>query len=263
MTSWRGWMLASSTPDSTVGLRLYHLARLARAVPEGPAAVTLDQLTAFLASSGWQPNTRRSWRGSVRAFYSWALAAGVVAESPALLLPPVRVPRGRPRPTPEEAFRDALVVADERVRLALLLAGVHGLRRGEVSRLRREDVAKDLLGWSLRVTGKGGHVRLVPLTEDVAAEIRRRPVGWLFPSPRGGGHLTPHHLGKLVSARLPEGYTMHTLRHRCGTVAYAATRDLRAVQELLGHARPETTALYTAVPDGAIRSAVLAADASR
>lgn len=54
---------------------------------------------------------------------------------------------------------------------------------------------------------------------------------------------------------------MHTLRHRCATVAYAKTRDLRAVQELLGHAKPETTAIYTAVPDDAVRDAMRAAAA--
>lgn len=81
---------------------------------------------------------------------------------------------------------------------------------------------------------------------------------WLFPSPQGG-HLTAHHLGKVVSRWLPEGYTTHTLRHRAGTVAYARTHDLRAVQELLGHAKPETTAIYTEVAGSAIRAAMEAA----
>ena len=91
-----------------------------------------------------------------------------------------------------------------------------------------------------------------------AAIILARPDGYLFPSSHGG-HLTPHHLGKLVSACLPDGLTMHTLRHRCATLAYAATGDLRAVQELLGHAKPETTARYTAVSDAAVRRAMEAA----
>lgn len=123
------------------------------------------------------------------------------------------------------------------------------------ARCRREDAERDLLGWALRVRGKGGHERLVPMPDYVAVEVLARPAGWLFPSPRGG-HLTPHHLAKMVARWLPADYTMHTLRHRCGTVAYAATHDLRAVQELLGHAKPETTAIYTEVPGQAIRAAV-------
>ena len=73
-----------------------------------------------------------------------------------------------------------------------------------------------------------------------------------------GQAMTPAHIGKLVSAALPDGWTCHKLRHRCATVAYHATRDLRAVQELLGHAKPETTARYTQVPADAMRACVAA-----
>jgi integrase len=108
--------------------------------------------------------------------------------------------------------------------------------------------------------GKGGHVRLVPLPDDLVAQLLEHGPGWVFPSPYGG-HLTPHHLAKCASAHLPAGIGLHSLRHRCGTVAYAATRDLRAVQELLGHSRPETTAGYVQVPDDAVRAAMRAAAA--
>ncbi|HET6299160.1 MAG TPA: site-specific integrase, partial [Kribbella sp.] len=51
-------------------------------------------------------------------------------------------------------------------------------------------------------------------------------------------------------------WTGHSLRHRFASAAYAVDRDLRAVQELLGHSKPETTARYVATPDGALRAAV-------
>ena len=57
------------------------------------------------------------------------------------------------------------------------------------------------------------------------------------------------------------GASTHSLRHRAATAAYAGTRDLRAVQELLGHSRPETTAGYVLVPGGAVRAAMMAAAA--
>jgi len=161
---------------------------------------------------------------------------------------------------PEDYFEAALAGTDRRGRFMLRLAGHCGLRRGEISRARREDVERDVVGeWSLRVRGKGGHERLVPLPVDLAAEIRACPPGWLFPSPKQSGPLTPAHVGVLVSRMLPQGWTCHTLRHRCGTRAYSGTRDLRAVQELLGHAKPETTAIYTQIPSGAIRLAMEAA----
>jgi len=135
-----------------------------------------------------------------------------------------------------------------------------GLRRGEIARCRVEDVEPDLVGRSLRVVGKGGHVRVVPLPDDLADQLLGRGEGWVFPSP-AGGHLTPHHLAKIASAYLPPGVALHSLRHRCASTAYAATRDLRAVQELLRHSRPETTAGYVQVPDDAVRRAMLAAAA--
>lgn len=224
-----------------------------------PLLITTEELTAWLAAQAWAPNTRRSYRSSLRAFYRWSVSAGHLVSSPAEALPPIRVPRGVPRPAPETAYAAGLLATDTRTRLAVWLAGGCGLRRGEIAMACREHVEPDPAGgWSLRVTGKGGHVRMVPLPDQLADEILTRPPGWLFPSTHGG-HLTPHHLGKLVTAALPDDLTTHTLRHRCGTVAYAATRDLRAVQELLGHAKPETTALYTRVPRDAVRAAVRAA----
>lgn len=141
-----------------------------------------------------------------------------------------------------------------------------GLRRAEIARLRFADISET----EIYVIGKGGHHRRVPLHPHLRTEVRaaasRRArhlethappaEDWLLPNPAGDAHLTEHHLGALVSRLLPPGWTLHTLRHRFATAAYAATRDLRAVQDLLGHARPETTARYAAVPDGALLAAV-------
>lgn len=260
LANWSAYLIAAGQPSTTVGLRTYHLRRLAAAFPGGPDAVTFETLVEWLGSHGWKQSTRRSYRSSLRAFWGWAMASGRVVDSPAHLLPPVKVPRAVARPLPENAWRDALLITDRRAWLAIALAGMCGLRRGELARVRTEHVFADLDGWSLRVIGKGGHERNVPLPDDLAAAIRFANPGWLFPSSHGG-HLTPHHLGKVISRHLPEGWTTHNLRHRCGTVAYAATRDLRAVQELLGHAKPETTAMYTAVPNASVRAAMRAAAA--
>jgi integrase len=59
-----------------------------------------------------------------------------------------------------------------------------------------------------------------------------------------------------VDVVLGAGWSGHSCRHAFASKAYAGTRDLRAVQTLLGHSKPETTARYTAVPDGALAAAV-------
>jgi integrase len=251
-------MRAADTALGTIEQRRYHVSRMSIEVRATPTSLTGQQLVDWIASHHWAPNTRRAYRGSLRAFYSWAMATGLVSVSPAHQLPPVKVPRGRPHPTPEAVFTSALEQADELMSIALRLGGYCGLRRGEIARARREDIEPDLAGLSLRVVGKGSHVRIVPLPDELAGDILARPEGWLFPSSHGG-HLTPHHLGKKISKALEAGYTTHSLRHRCGTMAYAGSKDLRAVQELLGHANPKTTAIYTQVSDLAIRAAMEAA----
>lgn len=256
---WAMWMLATGSPKTTVKLRTYYLIRL-RMVERDLLALDVDDLAEWMSQQDWSPNTRKSARASLRAFYGWAVQTGRLESSPAHMLPTVRVPRAKPRPTPEAAYRDAVRHADDRSRLVLMLGARCGLRRGEIARVRVEDVEDDLVGRSLRVTGKGGHVRLVPLPEDLADELLSHGAGWVFPSPYGG-HVTPHHLAKSASAYLPDGVGLHSLRHRCASIAYASTRDLRAVQELLGHSRPETTAGYVQVPDDAVRAAMMAAAA--
>lgn len=258
---WVTWMKAAGYRPDTIAQRSYHVTRALREIGVSPWLVTVDQLIEWISSKDWKPNTLRSYRASLIAFFTWAQAHGLRPDNPAVLVPPVRIPRGMPRPTPEAVYRQALANADERVRLMIHLAAVCGLRRGEIARLRYEDVVEDLLGWSIRVAGKGGHVRYVPLPRDLAVELRRERSGWVFPSSARPGPLTPAHVGKLVARALPENWTCHTLRHRCGTVAYAGSKDLRAVQELLGHARTDTTALYTKIPAEAIRQAMQSAAA--
>ena len=71
--------------------------------------------------------------------------------------------------------------------------------------MRGEHVEDTLDGPVLRVIGKGGRERLLPIDDDLAALRARR--GWRFPSPNGG-HLTPAHVGKIVSRLLPDGWVL-------------------------------------------------------
>lgn len=248
-------------------MRSYHVRRAMSEIGGDPYGITTEDLINWLASKTWKPNTRRTYRASLRAFYQWAQATGRRADNPAMSIPSITMPRGLPRPAPEPIYRGALADSDERTVLMVTLAGGYGLRRGEVARARREDVVPSGSGYALRVIGKGSHVRLVPLNHEFAHRLLQLPPGWIFPSSstrggRAGTHLTPAHVGKLVSHALPGIYACHSLRHRAGTVAYnLGGRDLRAVQEFLGHAKPETTALYTYVDEDAIRTAASAAAA--
>lgn len=253
------WYSVAVGSIGTLKLRLYHVRRFARTVGVDPAAVTLELLTGYLADQEWSPSTLRSVMSSLRSFYAWAAATGRVSADPTRLLPKVRVPRGVPRPAPEPAVEAGLGEHDERLRLMIRLAAQAGLRCCEIALVHSSDVVRDLVGWSLVVHGKGGKDRVVPLNDGLAAELRRHGEGWLFPG-QADGHLSAAYVSKLISRALPEGVTAHRLRHRFASRAYAGTGgDIRAVQELLGHASVATTQIYTAVPDGALRRGVLAA----
>ena len=159
----------------------------------------------------------------------------------------------------------ALAAADARTALMLRLAAEAGLRRGEVAQVHTRDLYRRRATARARQRGKQ---RIVPISDELAASAAAPPatppsrpplghLGWLFPG-GAGGHLKPPWVGT-VSNLLPDGYTMHTLRHRFSTRAYRGTRNLRAVQTLLGHESIATTQRYTAVNDDEIRAAAASA----
>lgn len=259
LTAWTNYMINAADADGTIQQRVYHLSRVAREIEKPPDRITADDLGTWLASKSWKPNTRRAYRGSLRAFYRWAMEQGMITGSPAHKLPPVKVPRARPLPMPEDPFKEALATADARLSLAIRLGGHCAMRRGEIAAGHTDQLVEDLTGWSLHVVGKGGHERMVPLPDDLAADLLALSPGWFFPSPHGG-HLTKAYLGKIIARHL-ETHTTHALRHRALSIAYATTKDLRAVQEFAGHMKPETTAIYTLVPDDDVRAAMNAAAA--
>lgn len=98
---------------------------------------------------------------------------------------------------------------------------------------------------------------MVPLTDDLAVSIRlATAAGFAFPG-RIDGHLSPAHVGKLISRLLPDGASLHGVRHRFATRVYRQTGgDVFVVQQLLGHASPETTQRYVLVDDMRLRAAI-------
>lgn len=250
---WAEWLAAAGTPATTMYLRRYQLRRFAKSFPD--PCVSTQELAAWLGSHGWSPETIRSYRASLRAFYRWMLATAQIDQDPTAGLPIIRPVQHYARPAPAEVVEDGMAFADERVAMMLILADRQGMRRGEIARCHTDDLRRDLVGWSLVVHGKGNKDRVIPCLDDVATMIRLRPKGWLFPG-NDHGHLSAIWVGKLMSRALAAGWTAHTLRHRFGTRVYANTKDLLAVQQLLGHSKPETTLNYVRLPDEAMRAAI-------
>ncbi len=271
------YLRSAGKSEETVATRLAHVSRMSRELGPDPWSVTGEELVAWAGTQSWQIETRRSYRQSARSFWRWATATGRAGEDITLVWPHVPAAKPRPRPAPDRIYRGALARATARVRLMLRLGAELGLRRAEVARIHvGADLYQDGGLWYLVVHGKGGKTRVMPIPDDIALLISAGPerhtpgcgysrTGWLFPG-QDCGHLSPRWVGTLCADALQavqqedeDPWTLHKLRHRFATRAYRVTRNIRAVQEALGHASVATTQIYTAVDSDEVRAAVMAA----
>lgn len=251
------WLRAASRTESTIKLRRYWLTRLAHDHPgTSPVTITTTQITVWLATGTWQPSTRKSALGTIRRFFTWMDLNRHRPDNPTTHLLTVPTPTYRARPIPDAVLTEALTRATTTEdRLLLLLPALAGLRRAETAALHTSAVND---GW-LHITGKGGRTRNIPIHLDLAPMLALKTTGYYFPSPRTGyTHRTPDNIGKRITRLLGGHHTPHQLRHWFATRTYAATGDLRAVQELLGHASIHTTQTYVGIQDTALTHAITA-----
>ncbi|MFL5259669.1 MAG: site-specific tyrosine recombinase XerD [Hyphomicrobiales bacterium] len=158
----------------------------------------------------------------------------------------------------------------ERTRCLLELLYATGLRVSELVGLRTRAVTSSREMLSIR--GKGGRERVVPvsgraravLEEYLASRARLKAAAspWLFPSHGGSGHLTRQHFAADLKALAGDAgldhrrISPHVLRHAFASHLLAGGADLRAVQQMLGHADISTTQIYTHVQADRLKSAV-------
>ena len=252
--------------------------------PLGEAAlgrVATGDLRAWMARERGRGLSARSLARSlsaVKSFHAW------LAESRGLPAPAVSATRGPrvkprlPRPVAADAARELIAtveaqslepwVAARDVAVVTLLYGC-GLRISEGLGLRQGDAP---LGPSLRIRGKGGRERMVPVLPAVRAAVetyralcpyKPGPAAPLFLGARGGA-LNPRLVQKAMAAArmqigLPATATPHALRHSFATHLLEAGGDLRTIQELLGHASLATTQVYTGVDQVRLMESYMAA----
>ena len=220
------------------------------------ATARLSGVVEFLGNPGWRPQTRASARASLMLLFKWAVLDGVRVDNPMDGFPNVRVFQAPPRPAPESVVARALsTVTDPRTRLAFLLGAYAGLRRSEIAGLHTDAIQE---GGTLRVLGKGGKTRIIPIHPHLVgplAEAKARG-GWCFPNPAGSGPCHPVLVNRLLRGVMPPGFSTHTLRHRFATQVHSRSKDIRAVQVLLGHSSLATTQRYVGVSDQDLSDAV-------
>ncbi|HSL12151.1 MAG TPA: site-specific tyrosine recombinase XerD [Actinomycetota bacterium] len=203
----------------------------------------------------------------VRSFHRFLVREGVVTKDPSADVRRPRLPRSLPKAIPLADVERLLQAPDEatpsglRDRAILELLYGAGLRISELTSLDVDDI--DLDGGAVRVLGKGGKEREVPIGRHARDAVsvyltRGRPAlagsrsrGALFLNVRGG-RLTRQSCARMLdthvrAAGIQRRVTLHGLRHSFATHLLEGGADVRVVQELLGHASVATTQVYTLV----------------
>jgi integrase/recombinase XerD len=221
---------------------------------------------------------------AVRQLHGFLLAEGLAAQNPAAIVEGPKMQRSLPGIIQTGDLAKLLDAAVERVatsqgsrrfkalrlRCLLELLAATGLRVSELVKLPRHSVPRGEPFLTIR--GKGGRERIVPVSGRALAvmqdyvlaleEAFETPSKWLFPSHGRSGALTRQHFALDLKTLAREAgvdptlLSPHVLRHVFASNLLAKGADLRAVQQMLGHADISTTQIYTHVQPERLRSAV-------
>lgn len=255
-------------------------------------AVSPDIVRAYLASlsaAGLAPASRARRLSSLRQLFRFLTAEGTIPEDPSHGVAAPKAGRRLPKTLSVEEV-DRLIEAARRradgtsgadrvraLRLHCLVELLYatGLRVSELVSLPRTVLRGD--DRLLTIKGKGGRERLVPLNSGARAALQRylsigeeeqadvaRTVAtrWLFPSKSDAGHLTRQRFAQDLkdlaaeAGLASESVSPHVLRHAFASHLLDRGADLRAVQQLLGHADISTTEIYTHVLEERLKKLV-------
>ncbi len=249
---------------------------------------TTDDVRAFIAhldTQGMASTTVARRLSAVRQLHLFLLGEGIAKHNPAAIVQAPKLRRTLPgvvTTTEVRALLDAAVTrvqhattpakAFKALRLLCLLEllAATGLRVSELVALPFHAVPRS--DPFLLVRGKGGRERIVPVSDRALAVLRRYienlnalteiPPKWLFPSHGASGAMTRQHFAVELKALAVEAgidhrlVSPHVLRHAFASDLLAKGADLRAVQQMLGHADISTTQIYTHVQPERLRQAV-------
>jgi integrase/recombinase XerC len=237
--------------DSTIATRGVQLRCFAAAMaPRSLLDATTPDVQLFLDGRRLgAAKSRYGWLSNLGAFYRWAMLEDLIEEDPTARIRRPKLRPGLPRPISDADLELAIGHAGERMSAWLHLGAYAGLRCGEIAGLTRESLL-DSYGL-LHIVGKGRKERLIPLHPLVDSALRRWGIprsGPVFPNPTTGRPLAASYVSRVGSVFFGDlgiDATMHQLRHWFGTHIQQISKDIRVTQELMGHASPNSSAIYT------------------
>jgi integrase/recombinase XerC len=210
-----------------------------------PAMIT--EFLGFLNSlRTYKPTTLHRVISTLSSFYRYLTTQGAVAANPMIgVIRPKIKEKELVYLKHNQVMKLIESIPDEKERLIVRLIYATGVRVSELSEMNIEDI--DLEDQTIRVTGKGGKIRIVFVDGDTLKDIDRfvgkRIVGPLFLGQQGK-HISPRTVEHIFKKYAPPGITPHKIRHSYASELYRRSKNLRVVQENLGHASIRTTEIY-------------------
>jgi site-specific recombinase XerD len=237
--------------------------RLAAFLDRSPDTATAEELRLFqlhLTETGVRPPTINATVTALRFFFRVTLDRPETTRHLVFVYEPRKLPRVL---SAEEVLRLLESAPSPKHKAALSVAYGAGLRAMEVVALKVSDI--DSRRMMLRVEqGKGRKDRFAMLSPQLLELLRdwwrvARPAVWMFPGRDRINPMTTRQLNRVCHmaaelAGLPRWVAPHTLRHSFATHLLEQNTDIRVIQVLLGHAKVDTTALYTHIATNTIRA---------
>jgi integrase len=257
---------AAGKSPHTIEDRSKLLRRLDRELPYGVDRAAVEEWESFLGQQRFAQWTRVAYWVHGNCYYRWLVHRGYLDWNPLGYIERPKAPVGVPHPVSDAQLEHVLARAGRPYRTAFLLAAYAGMRASEVAAATREQISEPLI----RIHGKGDKTRVVPNHELILAELPHLPGGPIIARPNGL-HYAGDNVSRMMSAYLTEiglpQVTLHWFRHWFATTMLRGGRedapdeqlrpmDLRTVQELMGHASPAVTMIYTKVSDRQRRLAI-------
>jgi integrase/recombinase XerC/integrase/recombinase XerD len=220
-------------------------ARLDTPVEVKPAVIS-DYLTFIGSMKTYKPKTTHRIISTLSSFYRFLYAQGEITANPMLGIERPKIKDQELRYLKHsQVIRLIDSIEDPRDRLIVRTIYATGVRVSELCAINIEDI--DFEDETIRVRGKGGKFRIVFMDPDTLAELSKfignRIEGPLFAG-QMGHHISPRSVQHIFKKYAPQGITPHKIRHSYASELYRRSKNLRVVQENLGHTSIKTTEIY-------------------
>jgi site-specific recombinase XerD len=240
------WLRRNSDPQNLlVYWEEFSKARLDTSVDVQPVFIT-DYFSFINSRKTYKPTTTHRIISSLSSFYRFLYSQGVITANPMIAIERPKIKDQELRYLKHsQVIRLIASITDDRDRLIVRTIYATGVRVSELCGINIEDI--DFEDEMIKVRGKGGKIRIVfvdhETLEDISRFIGNRIEGPLFLGQQGH-HISPRSIQHIFKLYAPQGITPHKIRHSYASELYRRSKNLRVVQENLGHTSIKTTEIY-------------------